>query len=400
MPDKMATQQTQKAPAKKTTTPREESAVKQPNAKISRGVSFLRFQGIFDPEHPVRREILFFIIVFLCAFAVIWGWAHGWRGYLDGWNPNLFHEVLGTVSAALFCVWSYFKIYQTSDSFVARKEAQEAAQEAAELARKKAEQDRKDKAFMKIVVGFESAKTFEERTRIMGDLLAVGIESPSLRQRAVDALLPMNDWMVENKIYLRTQNLVSWRLKSNLFERSSRFQENPETQDASIKAINIVENIIRKHLEEFLAGHNTQTLDLSGKCFPTLNLSAKEIPAGALKMEDGNYWQSSFSEANITDMSFKNNDMYGTSFWRAQLHNIDFENTVVERGKLRTNLQEVTNLQAKEFFTTKEWELCLLSQAQETAFFGEEPDEQDSRFSKWLSGKIRRDKLYFGIDRI
>ncbi len=368
---------------------------------VNENKSWMRFSSkLVDPEHPIRQEILFILIVILAIVSVAWGWAHGLNLYKAGLNPNLFHESLGTVMAILGVTWSYFKLYRTSDSFVAAEEARDAAEEAEERAKKQAEQDRKDAAFSKIVVSFESAKTFEERTRIMGDLLAVGVESPSLRQRVVNALKTMNDWMVDSEIFLRDQNLVSWRLKNALFETSSRFHENSETQDASIKVINILETIIRKHLEEFIAGHNTATLDLSGHCLPTLNLSAKEIPPKCLKMINGYFWQSSFSESHLSDMSFAGSSFYGASFWRATLENIDFQDVTLKRGKLRTNLQQVKNLNREEFFLTKEWDLCLLNKAQEAEFFGEEPSEQDPHFNKWISSKIRRDKLYFGIERI
>ena len=361
---------------------------------------WLQFSGVFDAKNPLRRELLFFIAIFILTFSVLWGWAHGWKMYLAELNPNLFHETVGTILAIAVSVWSYFKLYRTSDSFVQKQETKEKAEAAALAAKKKAEQDRKDTAFAKILINFESTKTFEERTRILGDLLTIGVESPSLRQRTVNALMPMNQWMVENKIYLCTQNLISWRLKNNLFEVSTRFRENGETQDASIKTISIIENITRKHLEEFIAGHNTETLDLSGHCLPTLNLSAKEIPPGSLKMNDGNYWQSSFSESHITDMSFADSDFYGTSFWRAKLENTDFTNAILKGGKLRTNLQYCTNILKDEFFATKEWELCLITRAQEKEFFGDPIDEQSAHFRKWISTKIRREKLYFGLERL
>lgn len=361
---------------------------------------WLKPSKLIDTSNPIRREILFFLVVFISIFFAIWMWAHGWESYLAGTNPNLFHESLGTILMTWFAIWAYFKLYKTSDSFVSKQAEREAAEKAAIEAKKKADQEKKDKAFTKILVAFESAKTFEEKIRNMGDLLSIGIESPSLRQRVVDGLKPINEWMVDNKLYLCTQNLISWRLKNNLFETSSRFRENSETQDASIKTISIIESIIRKHLEEFIAGHNTTTLDLSGHCLPTLNLSAKTIPAGSLNLEAGNFWQSSFSESHIHGLSFKDSDLYGSSFWRAELNDVDFQNTVVKGGKLRTNLQQVKNLSPEEFFATKEWELCFLSIAQDKAFFNDDPEAQDPHLPKWISAKIRREKLYFGIERI
>lgn len=393
-------------PTKLATTPPEEAPAKTAEVLDAEVVkneesNWLRFNSkVLDPEHPIRREILFFVLILLLAFSVIWGWAHGWQMYLAGLNPNLFHESLGTVLAILAGIWAYFKLYMTSDSFVMIQEAKIAAEKAAAEAKRKAEQERKDKAFIKIVVAFEKAKTFEERTRIMGDLLEVGTESPSLRQRTIDALLPMNQWMVENKIFLRTQNLISWRLKNNLFENSSRLQQNPETQDASIKVINIVESIIKKHIDEHIAGHNEEVLNLSQRCLPTLSISAKDIPPACIKLEEGHYWQSSFSESHLDKISFRGSDLYGASFWRATLNEVDFTETKLEQGKLRTNLQYVKNLQAEEFFATKEWDLCLLSRAQEEEFFGKEPNESDPNFVKWIASKVRRDKLYFGVDRI
>lgn len=394
---------TQPAPTENTTKTSPEPSKIEAEMKqvVAESKSWLHFSSkLVDPEHPIRQEILFILIVILAVVSVAWGWAHGLNLHKAGLNPNLFHESLGTILAVLSVIWSYFNLYRTSDSFVADQEAKEAAEEAAEEAKRQADQARKDKAFSKIVVGFESCKTFEERTRIMGDLLAVGIESPSLRQRVVDALKTMNDWMVDSEIFLQDQNLVSWRLKNQLFEISSRFQENTETQDASIKIINILEAIVRKHVEEFIAGHNTTTLDLSGHCLPTLNLSAKQIPPKCLKMVNGFFWQSSFSESTLTDLSFAGSNFYGSSFWRATLNNIDFQDVTLKRGKLRTNLQNVKNLSREEFFLTKEWDLCLLSRAQEIEFFGEVPSEQDAHYNKWNSSKIRRDKLYFGIDKI
>ena len=71
--------------------------------------------------------------------------------------------------------------------------------------------------------------------------------------------------------------------------------------------------------------------------------------------------------------------------------------TNLQFSKLRTNLQSVANLTAKQFFSTKEWELCYLNNAQQEAFFADTAAMPPNAKSEWDSAEPRRRKLYFHL---
>jgi len=203
--------------------------------------------------------------------------------------------------------------------------------------------------------------------------------------------------MPEQQAFLINQNLIIWRLKNTLFEQSERFPVESSTQDLAIKAINITEAIIKKHLADFAEGNTQTMLDLSGKAIPTLTLPAQTIPIGSIKLDNALLWQASFSETKLKDLSFAGADLQTASFWRAQLQNIDFADTNLRFAKLRTNLQEVHNLTAPQFFSTKEWELCYLSEEQQNSFFADTDNVPSGAKDQWDSSEPRRRKLYFQL---
>ncbi len=350
-------------------------------------------------KRAVRRHILFFLICFISAFTVFWTFAHGWQTFKAGENESWFHEVLGAFCLIGLCVLSYFKIYRQSRVYLSVVEQKEAEEKAAREAHEKIEREKKEKTFRKLIADFHAAESFEATSVAMTKLLTVGIESPRLRQEIITIVGELNNWMYENKIFLAIQQLMAWRIKKTLFEKSDKFQIDTGTQDLSIKAINIIEAITKRHIIEYKEGKVDFTLDLSNIAVPTLTLTSQYIPAGSVFFENSILWQASFSETIIQGTSFLSADLQKASFWRAKLDNIDFEKANLKHAKLRTDLQKARNLKAQQFFNTKEWELCFISRDQTNSFF---PDQDDSspNWERWMSARDRREKLYFNFEQL
>jgi len=347
----------------------------------------------------VHRHILFFITCALTIFVIIWVWANAYQSMKAGTNDNLFHEFLVIFLGGLFILWTYKRIYKKSKVYKTKEEEWAAKKKEQERIKREKEAGKKHKVFIKIINNFKSAKSYKEKSIAITKLLSVGLGSPKLRQQVIDILTAENEWMREHTLFLQLQNLVTWRLRKDLFPSSDRFQEGTEVQDMSIKSINIIEAIIKKHLIEFKEQLTDITLDLTDKVLPTLTLTAQFIPAGSVIFDNAILWKSSFSETVIDRISFQEADLYGSSFWRAKIRKVDFEGANLKKAKFRTNIQEARNITAKQFFGTKDWELCFISFEQSHLFFEETEDPGDKHFSRWSSGKPRRDKLYFNIQQ-
>ncbi|NCP67051.1 pentapeptide repeat-containing protein [bacterium] len=345
----------------------------------------------------LRRHVAFFILCMLFLYTNVWMFARAWQQEKAGENENWFHEGLFLVLMVLALVVFYYRLYRKSDVFQKALAKRESAEKAAREARLKLEEEQKKQAFMGLIKDFQSANTYEQKSTTMAKLLTVGLESNLLRQESINLLCDLNQWMVDHKTFLVSQNLIVWRLKSSLFEQSERFQVDGATQDLSIKSVNIIEAIVKKHLSDFISGRTKSQLDLSGKTIPTITLTAQTIPPNSLKLDNSNLWQASFAETKLDGLSFENSDLQAASFWRAQLDNIDMKGTNLQFSKLRTNLQSVANLTAKQFFSTKEWELCYLNNAQQEAFFADTAAMPPNAKSEWDSAEPRRRKLYFHL---
>lgn len=345
----------------------------------------------------LHRHVAFFILCALFLYTNIWMFARAWQQEKAGENENWFHEGLFLVLMILTLIMFYYRLYRKSEIFQQAFAKREAAEKAAQEARLKLEEEQKKQAFMGLIKDFQSANTYEQKNVTMAKLLIVGLESNLLRQEAINLLCELNTWMENHKTFLSSQNLIIWRLKSSLFEQSERFQVDGATQDLSIKSINIIEAIVKKHLSDFMSGRTKNILDLSHKTMPTLTLTAQTIPIGSLKLDHANLWQANFAETKLEGLSFEGADLQAASFWRAELDNVNVKDANLNFSKLRTNLQKVLNLSAKQFFSTKEWELCYLSQAQQDLFFANPESLPPNAQSGWDNTEPRRQKLYFHL---
>ncbi len=355
-----------------------------------------KFANIFG---RVRRHVAFFIVCGLFLYANIWVFASAWQQEKAGKNDNWFHEGLFLVITVVLLITFYYRLYRKSKVYQTALINRELAEKAAQEARLKLEEEQKKQAFMGLLKDFQSASNYNQKSTTMAKLLTVGLESNLLRQDAINSLCDLNQWMTEYEGYLSTQNLIVWRLKSSLFEQSERFQVDSATQDLSIKSVNIIEAIVKRHLADFSSGRTKKVLDLSHKTIPTLTLTAQTIPEGSLKLDHSNLWQSNFAETKINGLSFAGCNLQSSSFWRAQWDEVNVQEANLQSSKLRTNLQGVKNLTATQFFGTKEWELCYLSPEQQTLFFSNTDTIPQDAQSKWDSAEPRRRKLYFNLLR-
>lgn len=353
-----------------------------------------RFKQVFG---RMRRHIAFFILCSLFSYTTLWMFANAWQQEKAGENENWFHEGLFLCLMVMALIMFYFRLYRKSEVFQTSLAKHEAAEKAATQAKMQLEEEQKKQAFMGLIKDFQAANTYEQKSSTMAKLLTVGLESSLLRQQAIDLLCELNQWMADHQAFLSNQNLIVWRLKSSLFENSERFPIDSATQDLSIKSVNIIEAIVKKHLIDFSDGRTKEALDLSNKMIPTLTLTAQSIPAGSINLAGASLWQASFSETKLKDLSFAGADLQAASFWRAQMENVDFGETNIKFSKLRTNLQDVLNLTAEQFFSSKEWELCYLSPEQQELFFSDPSQIPSGAKEEWDSAEPRRRKLYFHL---
>lgn len=347
----------------------------------------------------LRRHIAFFIVCGVFLYANLWMFARAWQEEKAGENENWFHEGLFLVLMVVFLITFYYRLYRKSEVYQAALLQRENAEKAAKEARLKLEEEQKKQAFMGLIKDFQSATNYDQKSATMAKLLTVGLESNLLRQETIDLLCELNQWMTGYEGFLSTQNLIVWRLKSSLFEQSERFQVDSATQDLSIKSVNIIEAIVKRHLVDFSSGRTKEALDLSHKTIPTLTLTAQTIPEGSLKLDHSNLWQSNFAETKIKGLSFASCNLQASSFWRAQWDDVDVQDTNLQASKFRTNLQGVKNLTATQFFGTKEWELCYLSAEQQSRIFSDTQAMPEGAQSNWDSSEPRRRKLYFNLLR-
>lgn len=354
---------------------------------------------ISTSKRPLRRSIQFYLLGGVMTFFTIWVFATSWIATQAEENENWFHEILLFLLMVTAWVWGYFNLYRQSSAYQAIVQKKKAEEAAAAALKKQKELEAKQKKFEQSLERFTKAQTYTEKKDGMAGLLEVGLESPKMRQKVINILAPLNEWMRENDLFLQGQNLLSWRMKNNHFEVSSRFREGSESQDLSIKSINVMEAISKRHLQDFQAGKVDFVLDLSGKIIPSITLSGMEVAGEAIRLEKTVLWQASFAESSLTNLSLAGCQLQGASFWKANLHDVDLAESQLMNVKFRTNLQEVRNLSKEQFFMTKEWELCFLSKAQEGAFFpgeGQSSQEKD----RWKAGSEKRQKLYFGVSQI
>lgn len=389
-------------PPQPTTTPQaipESQATLPPTAELKKAKSTYlkaRFNKIFG---RLRRHVAFFIVCGVFLYANLWMFASAWQQEKAGENENWFHEGLFLVIMVVLLITFYYRLYRKSEVYQAALISRESAEKAAHDARLQLEEEQKKQAFMGLLKDFQSAANYDQKSATMAKLLTVGLESNLLRQEAINLLCDLNHWMTGYEGFLSTQNLIVWRLKSSLFEQSERFQVDSATQDLSIKSVNIIEAIVKRHLVDFSSGRTKTTLDLSGRTIPTLTLTAQTIPEGSLKLDHSNLWQSNFAETTIKGLSFASCNLQASSFWRAQWDDVDLQDANIQASKLRTNLQGVKNLTATQFFGTKEWELCYLSPEQQTLFFSDASVIPEGAQSNWDTSEPRRRKLYFHLLR-
>lgn len=373
------------------------AATTEEDAKIKEARSKYRRAKVWQIFGRLRRHVSFFILCGLFLFANLWVFATAWQQEKAGENENWFHEGLFFMFSVLALLVFYYRLYRKSEVYQTSIAKREAAERAAHEAKMQLEEEQKRQAFTGLIKDFQAAQTYEQKSSTMAKLLTVGLESTLLRQQAIDLLCDLNAWMPEYQVFLSHQNLIIWRLKSSLFEQSERFTIDTSTQDLSIKSINIIEAIVKKHLVDFKDGRSKESIDLSGRAIPTLTLTAQDIPAGSLKLDKAVLWQASFSETHLKDLSFAGSDLQGASFWRAQMENVNLLETNLEGAKLRTNLESVLNLTPQQFFSSKEWELCYLSEEQIKVIFADPERLPPGAKEAWDGAEPRRRKLYFKL---
>lgn len=349
------------------------------------------FQKNSEPgtiKRSFSKRIIFFLILLLLLYLSIWMLMGTYVDIQAGTKVNYFHEIVGGVILFLVGYLAYTKFYnQSLESIKARKQAVLSA----ENMKKKEEAEEKKKADAQFVAGInflKAAETLKDKYEAIDNLIAISETFIFSRQPLINYLLGLNAWMKPLEDRLRKENLLTWRLKQQFLE-----DVDVDAQKLSMKVLGAIESILKSHCVDFKAGKYSEIIDLSSRFIPALNLANVHILKGCINFSYGKFYQCSFWESNLEGVSFKEAKLNGANFWKSTLKEVDFGGAVLKDVKLKTDLSNVLNLNAENFFTTKDWKLNILSEGQIEDFF-KNKDDLDPTWEAWSLAEIERNSLF------
>lgn len=327
------------------------------------------------------KKFIFLLILIIFSFFILWIFLDYWQDRKGG-NTNFVHESVGLFISISIIIASYFGIYKQQESF--------------KKAERKKIKEKKDainkKARVRFIAAIENLKTGSEsqKKESIKTLLEIGKTVPDQRQICINALAGLNNWMLENKTILINENLILWRLKHKPF---AGLDISVEKQELSLQAIIAIEKIIKQHAEDFQKKITQQTIDLSAKCIPALNLGFTKFPPNCILFSSGFFWETSFWESVLEEIDFTSAELQKSNFWKSKLTNINFENANLKKAKLKTDLINTKNITSFQLFSTTDWQFNNLSQEQIDLFFPEK-NFQNEYWEKWSLGSMERKKMF------
>ena len=219
------------------------------------------------------------------------------------------------------------------------------------------------------------------------DLLDVAIAFPDKRQKIINLLLGKNQWMGSYADFLKSKNLVTWRLKKKLF-----FELPQDPQTISLEVLTAVEKIIKKHCLDFTEQEDPKALDLTSQYIPALNLGFIKFPRKSVIFDYAFCLQINFWQSEIFDISFKSTELQKANFWKSKLSGINFGGAKLNGAKLKTNLTAVHDITPSQFFVTQEWPINILDTEKLKLFFPIQ-SKTNQRWRLWISKKDERKAL-------
>lgn len=326
----------------------------------------------------ISNKVIFGLILSVLLYLTALIVSNLYNDSLSGDEENgYFHEGLGMTILILIGFFSYVKLFNVN-LFVNKKKIDEAADSAK---KRKAElKERYKNGYLLLTKSKETGSIIDGLHR----LIDVAIELPEERQAVLNHLTTTNQWMSNEKSFLSKANLITWRLKGQLFDTIDS-----DLQRISLEALTGIEKIIKQHSIDFKEGRTQDMLDLSSKYAPALNLGFIELLPGSLVLDFAFLWQTSFWQGQIMDISFVSTELQGANFWRCYLEQTDFGGANLRNTKLKTNLKEIRNLSPAQFFSTQDWQINILNTEQLTKFFPNQ-DDKNIAWDKWNGAEEER----------
>ncbi len=333
-------------------------------------------------QAKVSPKVLFISImmVLLCltGLVVLNLWSD-WRLKTD--DPNYFHETAALILIFIAGIYAYFRLLV--------KRVPKAIKQAEQREARKAKEVQLFTENMKRLTTGKEISVQLEAIKILGK---IAVKNPLKRQEVLDILEKANHWMLQNRDFLLSQNLIAWRIKKDYYP-----QIETSKQRLSIACIAQIEKIIRAHIGDFKKGKTDLRLHLKGKCIPTLNLSGLTIKSGCIDFESARLYQIDFSQGYLHDISFKATALQKANFTGSDLE-VDFKDSLLNKAHFHTDLRRVENLTAKQFFTLHEWENNLLTTKQVDLFFPNK-DHESTNWKQWKDGDLARGSLLQRIEK-
>ncbi len=340
-----------------------------------------------EKKRKISKPVIFGLLLLILFYLSLLIASNIYLDIKSGGDENgYFHEILAVFFIICIGFIGYVKIFKKK--FFIKNNKKKLIKSSLEIK----EKELKERFYNARKLLKESSQTIGKIDGIH-KLIHIALEDTERRQAVINYLDGVNQWMGESRALLLKENLITWRLRGNLFN----FVEE-DKQRLSLETLIGIEKIIKKHSEEFKNKETDMMLDLSSKYIPALNLGFIQLLPGSIIFDFAFLWQTSFWQGQILDISFVSTELQGANFWRCYLEQNDFGGANLRNAKLKTNLKEIRNLSPAQFFSTQEWALNILNEQQIKRFF---PDQspKNKAWEEWTSNEEARILLESTINK-
>lgn len=301
-------------------------------------------------------------------------------------DNNYIHETLAVLIILSIAYVAFRKILKKPSKKKIRKDAKE----------KEVRQKMETLLHQKYINGQRLLKATNPQKVISGihDLLEVAIKMPVKRQKITNLLLGKNQWMRDHEEFLQSQNLITWRLKKDLF-----LQLDQDLQAISLEVLIAIEKIIKQHALDFPLQDEPVALDLTSQYLPALNLGFIKFPGQSIIFDYAFCWQINFWQSQISNISFKSTNLQGANFWKSTLSGVEFGGAKLREAKLKTNLTAANNIAPSQFFLTQEWPVNIIDTEKLKIFFPIQ-SKDNPQWRIWLERAKERTALLESLNEV
>ncbi len=255
-------------------------------------------------------------------------WATG-RIIWENWvNPNVakmepkyFFLGISIFAGLLILIWRSLLSEKNNHQFIKQIENQNQKLKK-ELITQKSQQ------FLDSLKLFENSQNIEVKKGALFHLEHLALEFPAYRQRCVDFLCSLNDWMSEYINYFNEQSEQDWRFWRNekvAFEEinkgqavkgltihSGKMKESREKQLISMEVSGILEKIIKQHCQDIENKTTNFILDFNLRLLPVIDFSNLIFPKKSINFTNTTFFMCNFEKTEfLGDIDFYQADFIG-----------------------------------------------------------------------------------------